>query len=104
MKRTKKIWPPGNHILFIHKSSSSELKTNFHVNPAETFSKIDEKLTFDLILALFGVEKGPKIWAPWTILYTFLEAMAKTLKHFPNFDLFWLLKIDIKNQSYQTKF
>ena len=43
---------PGVHILHTFKSASSELKKKFHVNPVETFCKIDEKLSSDLILAL----------------------------------------------------
>ena len=37
------------------------LKDKFHVNLVEAFCKIDEKLAFGLILALFGAKKGPKI-------------------------------------------
>ena len=36
---------PGAHILHTSKSSSSELKNKFHVNPVETFRKIDENFT-----------------------------------------------------------
>ena len=36
------------------------LTNKLHVNPMETFSQIDEKLTFGLILALFGPKRAQK--------------------------------------------
>ena len=36
------------------------LKMSFHVNLVETCSKLDEKLTFDLILALLEAILAPK--------------------------------------------
>ena len=59
--------PVGGYINHISKISSSELNKMFHVDPDETIRKIDEKLTFDLISALF--KKGPK-YGPRAILCT----------------------------------
>ena len=59
-KKDTKIWPLGAHILHTYKRSHGELKSNFCVNPVETFRKIGEKMTFDTIVTIFGVEEGPK--------------------------------------------
>ena len=63
-KRAKNMAPRRpiffTHLIVVPVSLNEKLQ----VNPMEPFSQIDEKLTFGLILALFGAKKGPKIW-PW---------------------------------------
>ena len=48
------------------------LKTTFMWIQLKRFAKMEENLAFELILALFGIKKGPKIW-PRSILYTHLK-------------------------------
>ena len=60
-KRAKNM-APGRPIFFTHFDVVPvSLNNKLHVNPIETFSQIDKKLTFGLILALFGAKKGKKI-------------------------------------------
>ena len=41
-------WAPGAHILHPRKVVPMSLENKIHVNPVETFCKIEEKITFDL--------------------------------------------------------
>ena len=56
-----KIWPLGNNILHFSQSSSSGLKkTNFMRIRWNLLQNRQKHWLLDLILALFGVKKGPK--------------------------------------------
>ena len=48
---------------------SVSLKDMFCMNLLETLCKIDGKLTLDLILVLYGVQKDPKIWPSRAMIY-----------------------------------
>ena len=65
--------PLGTNVLHTPQSGSSELKNKFHLNLVEIVCKIDKKLAFGLILALFGAKKGPKIRPTGAIFYTHLK-------------------------------
>ena len=52
-KRAQK-WSLGAYIRHTSKSISNELENKYHMNPVETFCKIDRKLTFDLFWPYLG--------------------------------------------------
>ena len=58
-------WAPGAHIVHTSNSSSNDLKNKFHMNPVETFCKIDENFNFNLFWQFLS-SKGPQ-----DISYTF---------------------------------
>ena len=65
----------------LHTSKSS---FKFHMHSVETFCKIDEKRTFNLILVLFGVKKDHKIWPLGGPYYTLLELVSLKSKFLAN--------------------
>ena len=67
-----------------------------HANPEETCCEIDEKLTFDLLLALFGFKKAPKIWPRGAILYLYTHTWKHPICLWTKFDCF-IMKNVLKN-------
>ena len=70
VKTDPKIWLPGSIFYTLLKLVPVSLRSKFLVNPVETFSKIDVKLTFDIILALFGDKKARNMAGQAHTLYT----------------------------------
>ena len=67
----RKKWPLGAIFFTFVKVVAVSLKNKFHMNPVKTFSKLVEKFSFDIILAIFKAKNGPKKWPLGThILHT----------------------------------
>ena len=69
LKEVTKICPLGPLFCTFLKVVPVNLENKFHVNQVETCYKITKHLAFDLILDLFGVQRGPGISPSGHILY-----------------------------------
>ena len=58
----------------------------YHINPVETFSKLVERLTFDLILAIFRAKNGQKKWPQGAYIPLTSESSYSELKQHISFE------------------